>query len=90
MVIRSVDDVERDRKLREINEIKQRTVKSLEEGFREIFKHAQINRKPKKVNYKWKVVKWFSILFLVLILSSVLLGSVWLLKLLIKSLFFGV
>ena len=80
-----MDDIEREKKEREKQKFKEEISEDISEVFGKIFPKKP-KKKPKK---RWVLLKWLGILFLFLFMITIILGTAWLLRALIKSLFFG-
>jgi len=83
MTHKTVDDIERERAERE----RKAFVENIGKDISEVFDGTI--RNPIRKNKKWIMFKWLGGLFLFLFLITIILGIIWLLKALIKSLFFG-
>ncbi len=81
MVIRSLDDIERD------NE-KARN-KRIGEDINEVMKEVFPKRKPKVKKKRWRIIKWLGFLFLLIFIINLILANIWLLKFFITDFFGG-
>ena len=81
MVVRYLDDIERDKKKEE----NKRIAEDISGIIRDVFPP----RKPKVKKKRWIFIRLLGFLFLLIFMINLVLGSIWLLKTLIKSLFFG-
>ncbi len=77
----TVDDIERDKKKEE----NKRIAEDISGIIRDVFPP----KKPKPKKKRWKIIKILGFLFLLIFMINLILGNLWLLKTLIKSLFFG-
>ena len=78
---RTSDDVTRDREEREREKFKKNVVEDINEVFGELFP-----RKEKKEK-KFSPIKWFFIILAFLILTTLVLGCIFLIKLFIDNIF---
>ena len=85
MTFKELKDIEREKAEREKQEFKEEISKDMKDVFSKIFPKKP-KKKPKK---RWVLLKWLGILFLFLFMITLILGTAWLLRALIKSLFFG-
>jgi len=85
----TLDDIERKREEREREEFKKTIVKDIRDVFGGVFPQPLRKKEVKKKNNFLRGLKWLGILFLLLIIVNFILGNIWLLKTLIKSLFLG-
>ncbi len=83
MTFKTADDISRERAERERNEFKEGVTKDIKDVFGGFFD------KPKKIKRKISILKWLGIIFLCLFLVTLILGLIWLIRALIRSLFFG-
>lgn len=84
---RTVDDIQRDNENREREEFKKKLSGDVKDIFDDFFK-PEPKKEPKKKKSKfWGFMKWFGILFLLMILLTFVLGIFWLLKFFLKGLF---
>lgn len=81
----SIDDIER----RKEEEDRKELTKRISEDAKNIFEGIFPPKKPKKKNPFWGFMKWLGIISLLILLINLLLGNIWLLKTLIKDLFFS-
>ncbi len=91
---RTLDDIQRDREAQEREEFKRDVSGDMKDIFRDIFKseppqhqHHHPHRKKKKS--KWFFFKIMGFLLLLLIFVNLVLGNIWLIRELVKSLFLG-
>lgn len=87
MVIKTLDDIEREQREREKRKFKEDVLKDTKFILGKILK-PPIKGKKKKT-WLLKILIWFGALFLTLFIVNLILGNIWLLKTLIKNLFFG-
>ncbi len=83
MTFKTIDEIEAERDERERKKFK----KDVKEDIQDIF--GGIFGNTKKIKRKISIIKWLGILFLFFLLVILVLGSIWLLRELITSLFFG-
>ncbi len=79
---KTMDDIDREAREREEKELKEKVTKGLKEVMGNVFP----KKKPKK---RRVLLKWLGFIFLFLLMITLILGLVWVLRALIKSLFFG-
>lgn len=72
---RTMDDVSRDSRRRDVDEF----VEDINEAFEKIF--------PKKLRRKFTILKWSVKLFLLLFLVTIILGCVWLINFFVRGVF---
>ena len=86
--IRHADDIFREREEREREEHKKKIVRDIDDVIEGVIKRR---KKGKKINIPFwaKLLKPAFIIALFLIVAIILLGGFWLLKFLVKDLFFG-
>jgi len=83
----TIDDIEREKETKSREEFKGKVSQDIREILGGIFEPP---KKPKKKkNWFFEFIKWIGILFLGLFIINFILGNIWLLKTLVKSLFFG-
>ncbi len=93
MGFKDLDDVEREKRLEEREKVKKEISKDTTEVLEQIMNDFGDLRKRKKIEKDkkrgigWKILKLLLFLFLLIFTVDLLLGSVWLLKFFIKSLF---
>ncbi len=87
MTYRGIDDIEREKAERKREEFKKDVSKDIKDVFGSVFEIPK--KKIEKIKKRWTILKWFCFLLLFLFVITMLLGVAWLLKTLIKSLFFG-
>jgi len=85
MVIKTLRDIEQEKRERARKEFKETISKDTKDIFIKIFKQ----KIKKKINWSLKILIWLGALFLALFIINFILGNVWLFKTLIKNLFFG-
>jgi len=85
MVIKTLKDIEQEKRERARREFKEAISKDTKDIFIKIFKQ----KIKKKITWSLKILIWFGALFLVLFIINFILGNIWLFKTLIKNLFFG-
>ena len=83
MTFKSLDDIERERAERDKKKFKEEVTKDIKDIFGGFFEN------PKKIKRKLSIFKWLGILLLFFFLVILILGSIWLVRELIKSLFLG-
>lgn len=86
--IKTLSDIEAEKQERERQKFKRMVSEDIKGVFEEVFpKKSQHHRKKKK----WwiNLLKFLGILILLLLIINLLLGNIWLLKALVKSLFLG-
>ena len=87
MKFRTMDDVDREK--RNEGRFKMRT--EISEDINEVIGNVfgKPKTKARKGIFSWilTILKWFGIIFLLVLLADLVLGSVWLLKFFLKSLF---
>lgn len=81
-------DIEEDKRKREKEELKREISRDITEVTEQIFDDIRAMLKRKKKNEKFSIFKWAWILGLILLTFNFLLFNFWLLRWLIKSLFF--
>ena len=86
MAYKSLDDVEREKEKAEREKFKEELSQDVEDVYNRIRGNIG-KRKKKKQSIIVKIIKWLALLFLLIFVVDLLLGSVWLLKFFIKSLF---
>ena len=84
MVIKTLKDIEQEKRERARREFKEAMSRDTKDIFIKIFKQTK-----KKITWSLKILIWFGALFLVLLIINFILGNIWLFKTLIKNLFFG-
>lgn len=88
MAFKTIDDIEREKDY----EKRKKFVGDISEDVNEVI--GNVFGKPKKkkngvLSWIWNALKILGLIFLMVILVDIILGSVWLLRFFIKSLFFG-
>lgn len=79
---KTLDEIEAEKRERE----KQKFKKEVTEDVGELFSKIFPKKKPKK---RWVLLKWLGYTFLLLFMITIILGTAWLLRALVKSLFLG-
>lgn len=87
MVVKTLRDIEQERRERTRREFKEAIATDMRWIFSKIFKDPK--KVKKKKNWLLKILAWLGILFLALFIINLILGNIWLFKTLIKNLFFG-
>ena len=87
MVIKTLKDIEQERRERAGKEFKENISKDAKFILGKILK-PPIKVKKKK-SWPLKILIWLGALFLALFIINFILGNIWLFKTLIKNLFFG-
>jgi len=85
MVIKTLKEIEQEKRERARRELKEAISKDTKDIFIKIFKQ----KIKKKITWSLKILIWFGALFLTLLIINFILGNIWLFKTLIKNLFFG-
>lgn len=85
MTFKTMDDIEKEKREKARREFKEEVSEDVGEMFKKIFPKKP-KKKPKK---RWVFLKWLGILFLFLFMITIILGTAWLLRALVKSLFLG-
>jgi len=80
MTFKTLKDIEEEKRQRARKEFKEEVSEDIGEMFGRIFP----KKKPKK---RWVLLKWLGFLFLFLLMITIILGTAWLLRALIRSLF---
>ncbi len=88
MTIRTLDDIERDKKELDRQRFKENVSEDVKDMIGKIFPKKPEKKKPKKKNWV-KISKLLGVLILLLILINLFLGNIWLLKFFLKDLLFG-
>ena len=83
MTYKTVDDIEREKAERQRDEMK----KHITEDTTDVL--SRLLKKPKQIRMKWKILKWCWYIFACLFTMTFIFGIIWLLRALIKSLFFS-
>lgn len=83
----TIDDIEREAEARS----RKKFVGDVSEDIKGIFEgvFTPPKKEVKKVKRKWSILKWLGILLLLLFIINFILGNIFLLKFLLKDLFFG-
>ena len=85
MVIRRIEDIERDK----ARENRERVKKEITEDVNDVIDN--VFKRPKKGNgifgFIWGLIKFLGLMILLLVVVNFLLGNIWLLRFFIKSLF---
>ena len=84
MVIKTLKDIEQEKREKARREFKETMSRDTKDIFIKIFKQTK-----KKITWSLKILIWFGALFLALLIINFILGNIWLFKTLIKNLFFG-
>lgn len=88
MAIKTMDDIDREKHNEDRNKMKTEISEDINDIFGNVF-GRRIKRKKSFFGRVFDVLKIIGLIFLIIIILDVVLGSVWLLKFFIKSLFFG-
>lgn len=86
--VRTLDEVQRDKREREREEFKRRMSGDIKDVFDDIFKPLKPPKKVKKKrNWFFGFLKWLGILFLAMLILNFILFNIWAFKKLVESLF---
>lgn len=88
MKIRTMDDIEREKRKEDRNKMRSEISEDINEVIGNVFGKPEKKNKKGFLSWLWFSFKIVGIIFLFIIFLDLVLGSVWLLKFLIKSLFF--
>ena len=89
MTIKTIDDIEREKHEEKREKVKSEISEDINDVIGNVFGKPKIKRKKTWFNRVFDVLKILGLILLVIIVIDIVLGSIWLLKFLMKSLFLG-
>lgn len=85
MAIKTMDDVEREKRNEERTSFKKEAIDDINEVISGVFKKPK--RKKGIIDYIFMILKFLGIAILIMIVVNLVLGNIWLLRFFLKSLF---